>query len=118
MNRGLATAKVIIIHGGQIVMDQGIAVKAFESGTRSRGCLGVPAKQGCALLHQEGPQALAAVQRAVAHGRQKMLRTHNFVFQHPVVEKAGKQAFHIGCTLAQVLVKLGGVDRLHAGSLA
>ena len=65
---GPAAAQVVVVHGGQVVVHQRVAVHALESrGGRQRG-LARHAEQTRALEHQERAQPLAAAERCMAHG--------------------------------------------------
>ena len=70
----LAAAQIVVVHGRQIVMDQRIAMHAFERCRHAQRRLAIGGKQ-CGTFHdQERAQALAAVQHAVAHCRHQALR--------------------------------------------
>src|SRR5439155_13040924 len=62
-----ATAKVVVVHGGQVVVDQRIRVNHFD---RGRGGQGVTFVAACGLVghqHQERPQTFSGGQQTVAH---------------------------------------------------
>ena len=65
---GLATTQVVVIHGGQVVVDQRVGVDQLDG--RRGGVQGVVfCSQGAPRqIDQQRAQALAAHQQAVAHG--------------------------------------------------
>ncbi len=66
---GAAAAEVVIVHGRQIVVDQRVAVDQLDRDGRRATVrsAAAPSIRG-GLAQQEGPQALAALEAAVAHG--------------------------------------------------
>ena len=68
VHRGATAADVVVVHTGQVVMDQAVGVDAFEGagGAQHRPFLDV--EQIGRLQREEGPQPLAGAQRRVAHG--------------------------------------------------
>ena len=54
MHRRPAAAQVVVVHGGQIIVNQGIAVHAFERGAGHERALARNREQGAGLSHQEG----------------------------------------------------------------
>ena len=67
VRRGPPAPQVVIVHGGQIVVNQRIAVHAFKRRRRVQRPLDGHAEQRRALDHKERPHPLAAAQRAIAH---------------------------------------------------
>ena len=65
---GTAAADVIVVHTGQVVMDQAVGVDAFEGagGAQHRPLLDV--EQIGRLKREEGPQPLAGAEGGIAHG--------------------------------------------------
>ena len=59
-----AAAQIIIVHGRQVVMDERIAVDAFERGTHPSGRAGAALEELGALEKQERPQSLAGAEAA------------------------------------------------------
>ncbi|MND48209.1 hypothetical protein D3C80_391240 [compost metagenome] len=81
MDRRLAAAQIVVIHGRQIVMDQRITVQAFECRTDAQCRLAFSAEQGGTFDDEEGSQPLAAVQRSMAHRSGQVFRPGDLVFQ-------------------------------------
>ncbi len=68
VDRGAPAAGVVVVHGRQVVMDQGVAVDAFErAGGIQSVCLLHPKNPG-GFDEKEGPQPLAAAEGGIAHG--------------------------------------------------
>jgi monofunctional glycosyltransferase len=111
----LAAAQVVIVHGRQVVMDQRIAVQTLKGCANAGGHNAVSGKQGGCFRHQKGPQPLAAVQRAVAHGCNEHLRTGDFVHPDASAQKVGQQALRLGGAVAQIGVEGGGIEDRHGG---
>ncbi len=61
-------AQVVIVHGREIVMDERIAVDAFQRRARPQRLLSRDIEQAGRLDQQERPQPLARAQGRVAHG--------------------------------------------------
>ena len=58
---------IVIVHAGQIVMNEGIDMHAFGSGGDAKGGVLRDTEKRGALADEEGPEALAAAQRRIAH---------------------------------------------------
>ena len=74
---GLAPPKVVVVHGGQIVMNKGICVNHLKGGRRQKEIFPVaPHSVGCG--HQkDGAQAFAPCHKAVLHGFfQRLIKGH------------------------------------------
>jgi monofunctional biosynthetic peptidoglycan transglycosylase len=67
MHGRLTAAEIVIVHGGQVVMDKRIAVNAFECCADTQGRLPVAMKKCRAFYYQEWAQPLASVQQSMAH---------------------------------------------------
>ena len=68
MHRGSPASRRVVVHGGQVVMHERIAMDAFErAGCVERARLLHP-EQARGLDEQEGPEPLAAAERRIAHG--------------------------------------------------
>jgi len=65
---GLAALHVVVVHGRQNVVDERMAVHAFERHRGLEGGLGRDAEQERALQGQDWPLPLAAAERAQPHG--------------------------------------------------
>ena len=81
MGRGPAAAQVVVVHGGQIVVDQRVAVHHLERRAGPQRTLALDAEQPRGLDHQEGPQPLAAAERRIAHGLEQARRPRDFARQ-------------------------------------
>jgi hypothetical protein len=94
VHRRLAAAKIVVVHGRQVVVDERIAVDAFERCGDAQGGVVLGVEQGGAFQDQERPQPLAAVEHAVAHRRQQRFGTGDLARLYAVVEQSPKQLFH------------------------
>ena len=65
---GFATAHVVIVHRGQIVMHQRVGVQHLDAGGNAGGAAAIDTEQGGGLHHDEGAHALAAAKHGVSHG--------------------------------------------------
>ncbi len=63
----LAAPQVVVIHAGQVVVDERVGVQGFDRRRRPRRASGGAAEQASAAQGEEGPQALAAGEHRVAH---------------------------------------------------
>ena len=63
-----ATAVIIIIHAGQVVMDQAICMDHFHSCSQGRCLLPVATAQSAKLKSENRPQPLATGKQAILHG--------------------------------------------------
>jgi hypothetical protein len=61
-------AQVVVVHGRQIIMDQGIGVDHLQSAGHGQGFAGVAAYGFGPGQAEDGPEALAPGEEAVAHG--------------------------------------------------
>ena len=68
MHGGLATAQIIIIHAGKIVMYQRIDVNGLNRRTNAQSGFAVDIEQGCGGRNQQRTKTLAAANRCVPHG--------------------------------------------------
>ena len=64
----LAAPQVVVIHCWQIIMDEGIAVHAFERCPHPQRTGVRYIEHACGFDHQKRPQAFASPQRSIAHG--------------------------------------------------
>jgi len=60
-------AQVVIVHGREIVMDERIAVDAFQRRARPQRLLARDAEQAGGLDEKKGPQPFARAQGCIAH---------------------------------------------------
>ena len=88
VQRRPAAAQIAVVHRRQIVMDQRIAVDAFERGARQQRGLARDAEHGRTLDHQERPQPLAAAEARIAHRVHQPLRPGDLVGQQRVGQAA------------------------------
>ena len=63
-----APAVVVIVHAGQIVVNQAVGVDHLDGRGEGQGLLPVSPAQAAEFQHKDGPQPLAPSQKAVAHG--------------------------------------------------
>jgi hypothetical protein len=104
----LAAAQIIIIHRGQIVMDQRIAMHTFQRGGRDQGAFRAAAATGpMGREQQKRPQPLAAGQSGMPHGRQKTGRTQDFSLQRGIRQQADKNLLHFAGHSGQLRFKIG-----------
>ena len=73
-----ASAQVVIVHGGQVVVRQRVAMNAFQRRPGHQGILPWDIKQGGGFHHQEWSQALAAAEADIAHGIEQSRRPGPF----------------------------------------
>jgi len=66
---GQAAPEIIVIHGRQVVVNQRIAVDQLDCDGRGNGQFRRESEHPGGFPQQEGSGPLAAVERAVAHGR-------------------------------------------------
>ena len=62
---GATAPQVIVVHAGQIIVDQRIAVQHFHRSAESSGRLRITAQHITDAEHQHGPDAFSAAQQAV-----------------------------------------------------
>ena len=60
--------EVVIVHAGQVVVDQAVGVDAFQGAGDAVEAGGLHVEQFASLEDEEGPEALARPQRSIAHG--------------------------------------------------
>ena len=65
---GAAATKVVIVHRGEVVMDERVGVDTFDSAGQRHGVSGASTTGFCGGECQDGADALAAGKKAVAHG--------------------------------------------------
>ncbi len=74
----LAAPQFVVVHGGQIVVHQRVAVHAFQRRARHQGVLPRHVEQGRAFDDQERPEPLAAAEAGIAHGLEQPRRPARF----------------------------------------
>ena len=65
---GLAAAELVVIHAGQIIVDEAVGVQHLDRAGNGHGFFHVAPRDAAELQHQHGADALAACQQTVAHG--------------------------------------------------
>src|SRR5579871_2799731 len=68
VNGWLAPSQIVVVHGGQVVMDQRIRMYAFDCGGHPAKRPAIDSEDAPALLHQKCTEPLAAAQCRIAHG--------------------------------------------------
>ena len=76
VGRRATTAQVVIVHGGQIVMDQGEGMHQLDGDCRRIEHVGRHAQRLARGIDQQRPDPLATTQRRVAHGLVQDRRRH------------------------------------------
>ena len=74
MGGGPAPAHVVIVHGWQVVVDQGEGMHQFDGHRRGVEPVGLDAERLAGGVDQQGAQPLAAAEDRVAHGLVQALR--------------------------------------------
>ncbi len=96
VHRRLAATQVVVVHRRQVVMDQRIAVHAFERRRDAKRRLAAGGKKGGTFQDQKRAEPLAAVQHAMAHGRHQAFRPRDFARQRARVEDLPQQRLDCG----------------------
>ena len=65
---GLAAAQIIVVHAGQVIVDQGVVVYQLQRTAVGQRQMPIDAAQAGKLQRQHRPDALAAGQQAVPDG--------------------------------------------------
>ena len=68
-----APAVVVIVHAGQIVMDQAVGMDHFHGRCKGHGFGGIPAAHPAEIQGKNGPQPLASCQKAVIRSLKNQL---------------------------------------------
>ncbi len=89
-------AQIVIVHRGQVVVRQRIAVHELERGARHQGALARRLEQRGGLDHQERAQPLSAREAHVAHRVHQALRAGALLGERRVIEQALQHALDIG----------------------
>ena len=63
-----ATAQVVVVHGGKVIVDERVGVQHFHARRDPRGARRRDAEQRGDLKDEEPAQPLAAAERGIAHG--------------------------------------------------
>ena len=89
---GRATApQIVVIHGGQVVVDERIAVHAFQCCADAQRSRRLALEKPRAFDHEERPQSLAAAEGPVPDCRNQLVRPGNFPGARTFVEKFGQE---------------------------
>ncbi len=107
--------QVVVIHGGQVIVYERVAMDAFERAGCIQRLIRADAEQGRALDHEEGPEALAAAERAISHRFEQPRRNRAKAFpRQPIVEVA----FNTACMSFEAFCKgHGKTANLGAGAM-
>ena len=111
VQRRPAAAQIAVVHRRQIVMDQRIAVDAFERGAGQQRGLAGNAEHGRTFDHQKRPQALSAAEARIAHRVHQPLRPRDLVGQQRIRQQLRQQGFGILRGLVQSLGEIGSHGR-------
>ncbi len=65
---GAATAQVVIVHAGQVVMHQAVGMQGLDGRADPQGPAVIHPEQPGGVQHQERPQPLAPGHHGIAHG--------------------------------------------------
>ena len=65
---GLAAAKIVVVEGGQVVVNQRISVNEFEGAADGGGGVELPRKKARGFVAENRADAFASGENAVAHG--------------------------------------------------
>ena len=93
---GAAAAQVGVVHRRQVVMDQRIAVDAFERSAGEQRRIARHVEDRRALGHKERSQPFAAVQAAIAHGVEQAFWAQDFILERRIAKEFGHQRFGRG----------------------
>ena len=91
-----AAAQIVIVHRGQVVVRQRIAVHELERGAGHQRALARRLEQRRGLDHQERAQPLSAGEAHVAHRIHQPLRARALLGKRRIVEQALEHALDIG----------------------
>ena len=112
VNGGLAAAKVVIVHGRQVVVDQRIAVDELDRDGGGEAQLRGDAKHLGGFPQQEGPDALAAIEGAMPHGLEQAIRGEIRARDGAGPQEDIQRLLDFGGVLLQFLLERG-----HGGAL-
>ena len=98
VHRRLAAAKVVVVHAGQVVMDQRIAVQKLDRRAGAQRPLARAPEQAGGLDGEERAQPLAAAEHRVPHGgdearRPRQLAGPGVVREQPLEQRFGRRGF-------------------------
>ena len=93
VNGGASAPQIIIVHCGQIVMDEGIAVDELKRRAGEKRGLRIGAAKTRTFDEQKRSQPLAAAERAMAHRRQEAGGAGGFPGKGGLLEQTIEQGF-------------------------
>ena len=76
---GPAAAQIAVVHRRQVIVDQRIAMNAFQSGAGQQCGVARHTEHGRAFDHQKRPQPFAAAEAGIAHGLDQPFWPGDFV---------------------------------------
>ena len=116
VDRRQAAPQIVVVHRRQIVMDQRIAMDAFERRGDSERRLSAHRKKRRAFHHQKRPEPLAAAQLAVPDRLHEARRPHDLAGACPSGEQSLHERLDLGGARRQHHLERGIGIRLHGAS--
>ena len=116
VDRRQAAPQIVVVHRRQIVMDQRIAMDAFERRGDSERRLSLRREQCRAFHDQKRPQPFAAIERAVPDRLHQARRPHDLAVACPPVQKPLHKRLHLGRAARKHQFERGIGIRLHGAS--
>ena len=95
VRRRPAAPQIVVVHGGQIVVRERIAMHAFERRAGHQRLLARHIEQRRALDHQERPEALAAAEAHIAHGLEQSRRARALALDRRRRQQAVEQGLGV-----------------------
>ncbi len=108
VNGRAAAAHVVVVHRRQVVVDEGIAVDAFDGGGGVEGGVLGKAEEAGGLDDEERAQALAAAEHGVAHGGHQPLRPGDLAGKNAVAEQDGEARLDEGRDMGEAGLEIAG----------
>jgi hypothetical protein len=68
MGGGSSAAKIVVIHTGEVIVDEGVGVQNFEGEAGEEGGIGFAASGFAGSHAEDGAEAFAACENGIAHG--------------------------------------------------
>lgn len=118
MNGGFATTKIVIVHRGQVVMDQRIAVHALDGGRGLRRCGRIGIEQGSRLHDQKRPQPLPAIEHSVPHRGQQPFWPRDLSVARALVKDRVERLFHLAGPQRQNRLEIVLSQCVHGAAMA
>jgi hypothetical protein len=116
---GLAAAEVVVVEGGEVVVDEGVGVEHLQGCAEVGYSFGVgfgACDHACGLHAEDGAEALAACEGAVTHGAVDGVGEGVGGGQKPfeggvgTLGAGGEQGFYVGMHL-ELMINAGGGNR-------